>query len=62
MEYTSPESRAFEISLANRETGLITLKSTVDRETHNEIALTVRAEDAGIPRLTSFAQVCQITL
>ena len=48
----SPESQAFEITSANRETGVVTLRQQVNREQSEFVRLIVRAEDRGDPRLT----------
>ena len=57
LEYNSPESEAFEITDANREDGVITVKEAVDRETYQSITLTVRAEDSGPNPLSNFAEI-----
>ncbi len=61
LENTGPGSDAFEITEENRESGVITLRTQVDREVQEEITLSVRAEDAGVNPLSNFAQV-QITV
>lgn len=57
MVYDTPESNAFEISDANRQTGVITLKTEVDQERTRLINLTVKADDQGTPQLSSLATV-----
>ena len=61
LEYNSPQSQAFEITEANREEGVITVKESVDRETYESITLTVRAEDSGPNPLSNFADI-QVTI
>jgi len=55
--YDTPESQAFEIVNTNRLTGVITLREAVDHEAGNIVNVTVRAEDTGVPPLTSLATV-----
>lgn len=57
INYTTPISQAFEITDDNRETGLITLKNRVDRESYSRVELLVRAVDNGPNPLTSYATV-----
>ena len=52
MNYTSAESQAFEITEANREAGVVTLRGQVDRETSQSVTLVIRAEDSADPPLT----------
>ena len=51
------QSNAFEISDDNRESGVITLERSIDREQYRWINFTVLAVDSGTPSLTATANV-----